>query len=136
MASRREIEPPPAPISIKSITGTLSGIPDPLRKRRTRPASNVFACSGSKFSMRHIFAVVPPISNVSRFGNFIFLDRNNAPETPATGPDSRENTGLCVARLEVIIPPLDCMIDTGALIPISFSWRLSEFRYVFIMGIK
>ena len=44
-------------------TGTLSGRPEPLRKRRTRAASNSWACSGAPFSIRHILAVVPPMSN-------------------------------------------------------------------------
>ena len=68
IASSRAIEPPPAPISMRSMTGTFSGMPDPCAKRLTLPASKVVACSGSPFSMRHILAVVPPMSNAMTEG--------------------------------------------------------------------
>ena len=68
IASSRAIDPPPAPISIRSMTGTLSGMPEPGANRLTRPASNVVACSGSPSSIRHILAVVPPMSNATTDG--------------------------------------------------------------------
>ena len=71
IASTRAIEPPPAPISIMSTTGTLSGRPEPFRKRRTRPASNSCLWSGPPPSTRHIFAVVPPMSNEIRLEVFV-----------------------------------------------------------------
>ena len=71
MASTRAIEPPPAPISIMSTTGTLRGSPEPLRKRRTRPASSSCTRLGQPRSTRHIFAVVPPMSNETRLAVFV-----------------------------------------------------------------
>ena len=63
--------PPPAPISIISITGTLTGSPLPFLKRYLRSTSKCGAISGSPRSIRHALAVVPPMSNESRFGQSI-----------------------------------------------------------------
>ena len=58
--------PPPAPISISSIERTCTGRPLPRLKRWTRAISNVLAIAGSPSLIRHIFAVVPPMSNETR----------------------------------------------------------------------
>ncbi len=54
--------PPPAPISIMSMTGVLMGSPLPRLKRCTRAASIMGAMSGRPCWMRHALAVVPPMS--------------------------------------------------------------------------
>ena len=82
------------------------------------------------------FVVVPPMSKVSRFGVDSFFDRCSAPDTPATGPDSSENTGRSPALCEVIMPPLDCITRIGASIPMAETLSLSDLRYVFITGIR
>ena len=56
------IEPPPAPISIMSITGALIGRPEPRLKRCTRAASIIEATSMRPSSTRQALAVVPPMS--------------------------------------------------------------------------
>ncbi len=55
-------EPPPAPISIISMTGIEIGMPEPLRKRVVRATSKLRAVRGWPSSIRQIFAVVPPMS--------------------------------------------------------------------------
>ena len=62
IASTQAIDPPPAPISIISITGMEIGIPDPLAKRVLRATSKLRAVFGVKSSIRQILAVVPPMS--------------------------------------------------------------------------
>ena len=91
---------------------------------------------GSPSSITAAFVVVPPMSKVSRFGVDSFFERCSAPETPATGPDSSENTGRSPARCDVIIPPLDCITSIGASIPIAETLSRSDRRYVFITGIR
>ncbi len=62
------IDPPPAPISTISTTGTFTGMPLPFMKRWARFTSKLRDSKGAPLSMRHIFAVVPPISNeITRF---------------------------------------------------------------------
>ncbi len=56
------MEPPPAPISIISMTGIEMGMPLPFLKRDVRSTSKVLAVAGVKSSIRQIFAVVPPMS--------------------------------------------------------------------------
>ena len=46
-----------------SITGALIGRPEPFLKRCTRAASIIGAISARPSSIRHAFAVVPPMSN-------------------------------------------------------------------------
>ena len=55
-------EPPPAPISIISMTGMEMGMPLPLVKRCVRATSKVLAVLGVWSSIRQILAVVPPMS--------------------------------------------------------------------------
>ena len=60
---RRRSSRPPAPISIISITGMRTGMPEPLMKRAARAISNLRARSGAwQLSIRQSLAVVPPIS--------------------------------------------------------------------------
>ena len=62
MASTQAIDPPPAPISIISITGMEIGMPEPFAKRVVRATSKDRAVLGAKSSIRQILAVVPPMS--------------------------------------------------------------------------
>jgi hypothetical protein len=65
MRSTLTSDPPPAPISIISITGMRTGMPEPLRNRSARAISNRRAVWGRAPSMRQSFAVVPPMSKES-----------------------------------------------------------------------
>ena len=58
--------PPPAPISINSIVGIRTGSPLPRLKRCTRAISKVSAIDGRPSRIRHILAVVPPMSKLTR----------------------------------------------------------------------
>ena len=62
MLSMVAIEPPPAPISTISMTGMEIGMPLPFLKRQVRATSKVLEVFGVCFSIKQIFAVVPPIS--------------------------------------------------------------------------
>ena len=64
-ASTRATDPPPAPISIMSITGARTGSPEPARSRLSRSTSNTWLTSGRPSSMRQTLAVVPPMSKAS-----------------------------------------------------------------------
>src|SRR3954464_3360922 len=87
------IEPPPAPISIMSMTGALIGRPEPRLKRCTRAASIVDATSMFPFSIRQAFAVVPPMSNeMTLFWPANWPNKAVARPPPA-GPDSSSRIG-------------------------------------------
>src|SRR3954471_4334848 len=89
MASTWAIEPPPAPISTISITGMRTGSPDPFRKRAARSTSNTREVSGWYFSIRQIFAVVPPMSK----------DQDPA-LTETRGDLRRKNRAACRPRFD------------------------------------
>jgi hypothetical protein len=100
-ASTRAREPPPAPISIISMTGIRTGSPLPFRKRAERSTSKLRDFRGSNSSIRQILAVVPPMSkDRTRFSprSAAILAARIAP--PA-GPDSTRRIGnrLAVSRL-------------------------------------
>ena len=59
--------PPPAPISIMSIAGTLRISPLPFLKRCSRATSISVVRDGLPPLMRQSLAVVPPMSNDNRF---------------------------------------------------------------------
>ena len=110
MRSTRAIEPPPAPISIISITGTRIGSPEPFLKRSARATSNSRPTSGAPSSITHALAVVPPMSNESSFGSPRSRAAWAAARAPAAGPDSTSRTGRRRARGGNAIPPDDCMM--------------------------
>ena len=68
-SSTSAIEPPPAPISIMSMTGMRTGRPLPWRNSCTRATSIAYFLIGSPSRTSAPFAVVPPMSNESRFGS-------------------------------------------------------------------
>ncbi len=103
------MEPPPAPISISSTTGTSSGSPLPRLKRHTRATSNSRVICGSPSSMRQILAVVPPMSKASTRGAPVARAWCAAAAAPPAGPDSTSRIGTSHAVSTVHVPPLDSM---------------------------
>jgi hypothetical protein len=110
MRSRRATDPPPAPISISSMTGTRMGSPEPFLKRSARATSNSRASSGSPRSITHAFAVVPPMSKESRRSSPACRAARAAARAPAAGPDSTSRTGTRLAVAGVAMPPEDSMM--------------------------
>ena len=110
MRSTRAIEPPPAPISIISMTGTRTGSPEPFLNRSARATSNSRATRGAPPSMTQAFAVVPPMSNDSRRESPRSRAAWAAASAPAAGPDSTRRIGSRRASGGNAIPPDDCMM--------------------------
>ena len=77
--------------------------------------------AGSPPSIAPSFAVVPPISNVSRFR--LPSSRPMTPHimTPAAGPDSTMRIGMSRASSGCTRPAFDCMMKMSLSIPRSFS---------------
>ena len=109
MRSSRAMEPPPAPISISSMTGTRMGSPEPRLKRSARATSNSRASSGSPPSMTQALAVVPPMSNDSSRPSPASRAARAAASAPAAGPDSTRRTGTRLAVAGVAMPPEESM---------------------------
>ena len=65
-------------------------------------------------SISDALAVVPPMSNAIAFSIPSRFAIPSAATTPAAGPDSSANTGRSFASSDVITPPDDCMIASGA----------------------
>ncbi len=91
------MEPPPAPISIMSMTGALIGSPLPRLKRWTRAASIPGATSGAPSWMRQALAVVPPMSNDSTSRSPVSRPTKALASPPPAGPDSSRRTGKAIA---------------------------------------
>ena len=109
MRSTRATEPPPAPISISSTTGTRMGSPEPFLKRSARATSNSRASRGSPRSITQALAVVPPMSKESRRSRPTCRALRAAARAPAAGPDSTSRIGTRLAVSGVAIPPADIM---------------------------
>jgi len=103
------MEPPPAPISISSITGTRMGSPDPFLKRSARATSNSRATSGAPPSITQALAVVPPMSKESSRVSPRCRAACAAARAPAAGPDSTRRMGTRRASAGSAMPPEDCM---------------------------
>ena len=104
------MEPPPAPISIISMTGTRMGSPEPFLNRSARATSNSRATSGSPWSMTHALAVVPPMSKDSIRDSPARRASRAAAKAPAAGPDSTRRMGARLAVSGVAMPPEDSMM--------------------------
>ena len=87
------------------------------------PTSYSLVERGTPFSMRHVFAVVPPMSNEMRLGMPRCRPNAAAPITPAAGPDSIEKTGRFFVKPVRAVPPLDCITVIGATTPMPASRR-------------
>ncbi len=87
------MEPPPAPISIMSITGALIGMPEPFLNRCSRAASMNGAISARPPSIRQAFAVVPPMSNEMMSALSTRLPKNAVARPPPAGPLSSIRMG-------------------------------------------
>ena len=102
------MEPPPAPIVWMSIIGTWSGqVP-------TWPST---VTSASPPRTRHTSALVPPTSTEIRSANPDASPIRRAPITPAAGPESAVWIACVRTTPAPMTPPLDFMIDSGAVIP-------------------
>src|SRR5438128_2385246 len=104
IGSSQAIEPPPAPISTMSTTGTLTGYPALLESCSIR-YSVVTLISAP--SMRDVLAVVPPMSRVIKLRSPISRPIAKEPTTPPTGPDSIMWIGCSLANPKEAMPPLD-----------------------------
>ena len=104
------MEPPPAPISIISMTGTRIGSPEPFLNRSARATSNSRATSGWPPSMMQALAVVPPMSKESRRSALIWRAACAAARAPAAGPDSTRRIGTRLAVSGVAMPPEESMM--------------------------
>ena len=93
------MEPPPAPISIMSITGALIGRPEPLLKRCTRAASIIGAISARPSSIMHALAVVPPMSKEITSFLPASAPKSAVARPPPAGPDSSRRIGKAPRRL-------------------------------------
>ncbi|OGL13924.1 MAG: hypothetical protein A3F92_02770 [Candidatus Rokubacteria bacterium RIFCSPLOWO2_12_FULL_71_22] len=91
-SAARAIEPPPAPISTRSIAWMFIGSPLP-GAFPTRWSSNAVVVYGRPFSTSASFAVVPPMSNAIRSRWPVSSPYAAAISAPAAGPDSIIRTG-------------------------------------------
>ena len=83
-----------------------TGRPEPFRKRAARSTSNTREVSGWYFSIRQIFAVVPPMSKDSTLLSPSRAAICAAKIAPPAGPDSTSRTGKRRAvSIEVTPPP-------------------------------
>ena len=103
------MDPPPAPISIMSITGVLIGRPEPLAKRCTRAASSTGMISKRPSSISAALAVVPPMSK--EMTSLWPANRPNqaVASPPPAGPDSSSRIGNSQAVCGDIKPPAECI---------------------------
>ena len=110
--------PPPAPTSAMSIVGIRRSSPAPRISRLPAeiepPTSYSRPREMEPFSISDALAVVPPMSKAIAFSIPSRLAMPSAATTPAAGPDSSAKTGRSLASSEVITPPDDCMIASGA----------------------
>src|SRR2546426_12472427 len=101
LGSNLAMEPPPAPISTMSTTGTFTGYPGKVRVWNSLYSVVTF---GVLASTREHFAVVPPMSREITLGSPTSRPTAAAPITPATGPDSMSWIGRRLARAKVVVP--------------------------------
>ena len=119
--STAPIEPPPAPISIISMTGMEMGMPEPLVNRWVRATSKVLAVRGVWSSIRQILAVVPPMSYETTRSRPCRAAMSAAKMAPPAGPDSMSRTGYRAAASTTMRPPPEWMRYTGQEAPAACS---------------
>ena len=111
------IDPPPAPISIISITGALIGRPEPLVKRCTRAASSRGEISARPPSIMQAFAVVPPMSKDSTSSSPAALPNSAVAMPPPAGPLSSRRIGKSRAVSKDTSPPAECISRSAPVKP-------------------
>ena len=79
-------------------------------------------------------AVVPPMSSEIRLGRPVSRPSWPQAMTPAAGPDSTRCAGFRAAIAGGSVPPLDCMISSGASMPASRRRFVSESTYLPTVG--
>ena len=102
--STRAIEPPPAPISTRSMAWMFIGIPLPAW-RRMRCSSNSRIVCGVPSTISESLAVVPPMSKATRSAWPVSFPYAAAISAPAAGPDSIMRTGNRAIVSAVAMPP-------------------------------
>ena len=128
------MEPPPAPISIISMTADLIGKPEPRVKRLTLAASIIGAISARPFSIRQALAVVPPMSNEITSG-FPASDPNSAvANPPPAGPLSNNRIGKARAVSTETKPPAECISRNSPRKPQACNADCKRPRYPAISG--
>src|SRR5690606_36002416 len=89
------------------------------------PTSYSVVRAGSPSSIRAALAVVPPISKLIMLGSLLPETRRAQAITPAAGPDSTSDAARFTAELRRMMPPPECIISIGQLIPIDASRAVS-----------
>jgi hypothetical protein len=117
MRSTLTSDPPPAPISIISITGMRTGIPEPFRNRSARAISKRRAVWGRASSIRQSLAVVPPMSKESTASSPRSRASFAARIAPPAGPDSTSRMGMRAAVSMVVMPPPAVITRIGQVSP-------------------
>ncbi len=92
------------------------------------PTSSEFTRRKRPWSISAAFAVVPPMSKLSRLRSPRRRASSAAPTTPAAGPDSMMWIGRSAAAAALIAPPLDCMIVSGRAMPALGEPRVQSFE--------
>ncbi len=92
------------------------------------PISYSVVRTGSPSSSMAALAVVPPMSKEMTLVRPVTRARWAQAITPAAGPDSTRYAGRRCAAAGLIVPPADCMISSGAVMPLSASLPVSERR--------
>jgi hypothetical protein len=85
-------------------------------------------------SISDAFAVVPPMSKVMMLACPARPPKRAAPTTPAAGPLSTTMAGFLITCSTSIVPPLDCIITSGASNPCCTRRCCRERRYVVTSG--
>ena len=134
IASIEAIEPPPAPISIISMTGIEIGMPEPLKKRsrardleRARGArleilDQADLCGGAAHVVADDLLEAEALGDVGR------------EIAPPAGPDSTSRTGNSAAVSTEIRPPPEWIRKIGQRAPIFGQARLQPRQIVRISG--
>ena len=111
-ASTCAIDPPPAPMLAMSTAGMITG---------KSPTAFSVEVRTSPPSTRPMSALVPPMSNATSASWPEARPSAAAATTPDAGPDRSVSTGRSTARAALMMPPLDLVLNTGALTPSSAS---------------
>ena len=118
--------PPPAPIVLISIVGTIIG---------RVPKTCWFNTFMLPSAMRDASKLVPPISIVIRLFTSIKSPNLLAPITPPAGPESIKCAGCSIAVFKVIAPPPD---RVNRKLPVNcslFKDRFKPCRYLRVIGL-
>ena len=105
----------------RELDGVAAALDQPAAEVDPAPTSYSLVRAGRPSSTSAALAVVPPMSSEIRFGRPVSRPSWPHAMTPAAGPDSTRCAGFRAAIAGGSVPPLDCMISSGASIPASRS---------------